>query len=386
LLTLIGAGLYLLTVSPETIPQPFRPTPTPTRTAASYAAEAENYYREGQLDEAIKTYEEAVRRDPTVIENYIPLVRLLVFRSRFNEAMDYADTALFVDPDSAPARAVRAMALDWQSWELSDEGLEEEATDLRIEALNEVNKAIEKDPTSAEAYAYQAEILFDLVNYDEADEAIDNALQLDPESLDAQRVAGYLMEFRGYRQAAIEYYEEAIRLHPKLAMLHQSLARTYISDGEINLAKESLETAIELDPENAEYRYYMGYAHFAIGGIDLAANSFKQAIELRPDYPAAHCQLGLIYYQQRNWEGAIPELEIGVEGYGDLITYRNAFCYYTLGLSYFYLARCEEAYPLFNQVLEAIPDNGPAEEGIRLCEEAEALETDTDTDTDTTSP
>ncbi len=372
LLVLIVAGLYIITVKPETIPQPFQLTPTPTRTPASYAAEAEIHYWEGKLDQAIDVYEEAIRRDPTVVEAYVPLVRLLTFRSRLDEALDYADTALFVDPDHGAARAIRAMLLDWKSTVVADEGLEGEATDLLIEALNEVNKAIEADPSSAEAYAYQAEILFDLGRYDEADEAIDNALLIDSDSLDAQRIAGYLMEFRGYRAQAIEHYKEAIRLHPKLAMLYQALGRTSIGAGEIDLAMDSLETALELEPDNPEYLYWLGYTHFAIGGPDLAADYFKQALEIQPDYSAARCQLGLIYYQRRNWEGAIPELELAVEGYGDLVTYRNAFCYYTLGLAYFYRDRCDEAYPLFDLVLEAIPENGPSEEGIRLCKEAEA--------------
>lgn len=371
LLVLIAAGLYVLTVRPEAIPQPLRATSTPTRTAASFAAEAEEYYRGGKLDEAISAYEEAIRRDPILVENYIPLARLLVFRMRLDEAVDVADTALFVDPEYAPARAVRAMALDWRSSELADQGLDEDAGDTLIEALNEINKAVEQDPASAAAYAYQAEIQFDLGNYEEADEAIENALLLDSDNVDVQRIAGYLMEFRGYREEAIDHYKAAIRLQPKLAMLHNSLGRTYIGAGEIDLAIDSLETASALDPANSEYLYFLGYAYFTIGEREMAADYFSQAIEIKPEYPAAHCQLGLIYYQQRNWEGAIPELELGVEAYGDRITYRNAFCYYTLGLSYFYVARCEEAYPLFDQVLEALPDNVPATEGIRLCRESE---------------
>lgn len=379
LLVLIAAGLYLLTVKPEAIPQPFQPTPTPTRTAVSYVAEAEEHYGEGELDDAISIYEEAIRRDPTVVENYVPLVRLLVFRERYDEALDYADTALFVDPDHAAAHAIRAMALDWKSSELWDAGLDEDASDLLIEALNEINKAVELDPTSAEAYAYQAEILFDLNNYGQADEAIENALLMNSSSVDAQRIAGYLMEFRGYRDEAIDYYQEAIRLHPKLAMLHQMLGRTYIGSGEIDLAIDSLEVASELDPGNPEYLYFLGYAYFTIGERELAADYFKQVLELDVDHSKSHCQLGLIYYQNRNWEGAVPELEMGVEAYGEQVTYRNAFCYYTLGLSYFYLGRCEDAYPLFDQVLEAIPDNAPAAEGIRLCREAEAASPETDT-------
>ncbi len=375
-LVLIAIGLYFLTIRPEDIPQPFQPTPTPTREPASYVVEAEAFYLDGKLDEAIKTYEEAIRRDPTLVENYMPVIRLLVFRQRLDEALDYADTALFVEPDYPGVRAIRAMVLDWKSAELADQGLQEDADDLLIEALNEINKAIEQEPTSAVAFAYQAEIQFDLGNYAEADEAIDTALLMDSDNLDVQRIAGYLMEFRGYREEAIEHYRAAIRLHPMLAMLHQALGRTYIGSGEIDLAIESLETSIELDASNSEYLYFLGYAYFTIGERELAASYFEQAVEIRPEYPAAHCQLGLIYYQQRNWEGAIPELEVGVEGYDGLITYRNAFCYYTLGLSYFYVARCEDAYPLFEEVLEAIPDNGPAQEGIRLCQEAESGDSD----------
>ena len=372
LIILIGIGLYVLTVKPEAIPRPFQPTPTPTRTAANYASEAEDFYREGQLTAAIEAYEQAIRRDPIIIENYIPLVRLLVFQSRFDEARDYADTALFVDPDYAAAHAIRGMTMDWQSSQLADQGREREAAELLREALSEVNKAIETDPTSAEAYAYLAEILFDMGNYTQADEAIDTALLLDAKSLEAQRIAGYLMELRGYREEAIAHYQEAIRLHPKLAMLHFVLGRTYVGTGDVNLAVDSLETTIELDSENPEYLYWLGYTYFTIGERDFAADYFQQALEIKPDLAKAHCQLGLIYYQQRNWEGAIPELEMGVEGYGELLTYRNAFCYYTLGLSYFYVARCQDAYPLFEQVLELIPENAPALEGVRLCKEAEA--------------
>jgi tetratricopeptide (TPR) repeat protein len=383
LLVLIGLGLYVLTIRPETIPQPFQPTPTPTRTAAHYAGEAAGFYQEGKLDLAIQAYEEAVRRDPTVVDYYVALTRLLVFRNRLDEALDYADTALFVSPESALARATRAMAMDWKSSALANDGLQEDAADLLRAALNEANKAVEQAPSLAVAYAYLAEIQFDLGNYQNADEAIRTALLIDDASLDVQRIAGYLSELRGYRAEAVDHYQKAIELHSRLALLHHSLGRTYIGLGDIDAAIDSLETAIALDPANAEYLYWMGYAYFTIGEREFAADYFEQAIEVRPNYPGARCQLGLIYYQQRNWEAAVPELETGVEGYGDRITYRNAFCYYTLGLSYFYLARCEEAYPLFEAVLAVIPDNNPSLEGIRLCKEAGSTSTPVNTPTPT---
>ncbi|MEN8097704.1 MAG: tetratricopeptide repeat protein [Chloroflexota bacterium] len=371
-LLLIVAGLYIIAVRPDSIQKRFQPTPTPTRSAASHIEEAESLLAEGKVTEAIEAYEDARIADPTNLDIYIPLARLLIFSARIDEGMDMAETALLIDPDYAPARAIRAMAMDWKSSELVDEGLDEEGEDLLFEAYAEINRAIDDDPILASSHAFQAEILFDLGNFEQADSAISTALEIDSDNLDALRVAGYMDEFRGYRDSAIEYYLQALEVAPNLPMLHHALGRTYIGAGEVDLARQSLETAIRLDPSNAEYLYFMGYAYLAIGERELATEYFNQALEIRSDYPAAHCRLGLIYYQQRNWEGAVPELELGVEGYGDRVTYGNSFCYYTLGLSYFYLARCEDAYPLFDKVLEVIPDNAPSLDGIKLCREAES--------------
>ena len=45
--------------------------------------------------------------------------------------------------------------------------------------------------------------------------------------------------------------------------------------------------------------------------------------------------------------------------------------FYTLGLAYFYMAECEQSYPLFEAALEIEPEEVNALEGIRLCQEAE---------------
>jgi len=53
LLMLISAGIYVYAlIKQEQIESPFIPTPTPTRAAVSYAAEAEELYLQGKLAEA----------------------------------------------------------------------------------------------------------------------------------------------------------------------------------------------------------------------------------------------------------------------------------------------------------------------------------------------
>lgn len=372
LLGLICAGLYVLTVKPELIPHPFEPTITPTRTSASLATEAEALYQQGKLAEAIDGYQLAVQRDPTQVENYVPLVRLLTYCARVDEALDTANTALFVDPEHAGAHAVRALALDWKGNALADVGLDTAAADVLNEALQETNQALESDPTLADAHAYQAEILFDQAKYDQANQALTQALQLDPNRVDVQRVAGYVAENLGYRQEAITAYQQALRLHPKLALLHQALGRTLIGAGEIERALDCLKRAIELEPENATHRFLLGYAFGAMGEQESAINYYRQALELDPTFARARCQLGVALYLQRDWQAAINELTNGVLAYDQRVTENNAFCYFTLGMSHYYAGNCAMAQPLFEQVLQALPENESALIGIDLCQQADA--------------
>ena len=65
LLMLISAGIYVYAlIQQEQIESPFIPTPTPTRAALSYAAEAEELYLQGKLAEAIVAYEQAIALEP----------------------------------------------------------------------------------------------------------------------------------------------------------------------------------------------------------------------------------------------------------------------------------------------------------------------------------
>ena len=81
LTVLILFGLYVVSQRQDWL-QPFAPTPTPTRTAASYFDEAEVLYRDGKLDEAIVAYRNAYQREPESWIALSRLVRLMIFRNQ----------------------------------------------------------------------------------------------------------------------------------------------------------------------------------------------------------------------------------------------------------------------------------------------------------------
>jgi tetratricopeptide (TPR) repeat protein len=54
------------------------------------------------------------------------------------------------------------------------------------------------------------------------------------------------------------------------------------------------------------------------------------------------------------------------------LDHQSAETYYTLGFVLYYLERCEEAIPFFNQALAIEPESQQGLDGIRMCLEAES--------------
>ena len=82
LILVVAASIFVYYISTYEPPwsQPFEPTATPTRTAQSYIQEAEAYYGQGQLDEAIAAYERAVSINPDDTNAHIRLSQFLILR------------------------------------------------------------------------------------------------------------------------------------------------------------------------------------------------------------------------------------------------------------------------------------------------------------------
>lgn len=296
LLTLISAGIYVYAmIKQEQIESPFVPTPTPTRSALSYAAKAEELYLQGQLAQAIIAYEQAIALDPGDVLLHIPLARLLALEGRPVEAMRLAQQAVEMAPENARAWAVLGMAYDWNG--------------NVPEAIDACKRAIELDPTYAEAYAYLAEAYADAVRWVEATEAAQTALQLDDRSVDAHRNYGYVLEKQGNYWEAVEEYERALSLHPNLAYIHIAAGKNYNALGDFDAATRSFQRAIEIDPTNVEGYYRLGRAYYDIEEYERAETYFKQAVEADPKFGPAFGYLAFTYWRRRNYEDAIENLE-----------------------------------------------------------------------------
>jgi tetratricopeptide (TPR) repeat protein len=296
LLLLIGFSLYLYAlIRREDIEPPFVPTPTPTRSALSYASEADELYQQGKVGRAISVYEQAIALDPDNVLIYIPMVRLLTLERRLDEALALGQTAVKIAPENAQAWTALCMAYDW-SGEVG-------------KAIEAGQRAIELDPRYAEGFAYLAEAYADASRWAEATEAAKTALELDDRSADVYRNYGYVLEVQGNWSGAIEAYKQALERHPNLAYVHIAIGRNYLALGNYEAALEHFLHAVEIDPDQALANDQVGWTYFGLGEYEQAETYLKRATELDPEFGRAFGHLAINYWSRRNYEAAIPNFE-----------------------------------------------------------------------------
>jgi len=300
LLMLISAGVYVYAmIQQEEIESPFVPTPTPTRSALSYVSEAEEWYLQGQLAEAIAAYEQAIALDPDDVLMHIPLARLLALEGETVEAVRRAQQATRMSPENARAWAILGMAYDWNG-------------DIP-EAIDTCKRAIELDPTYAEGHAYLAEAYADAVRWQDAIEAAQTALQLDNRSVDAHRNYGYVLEMQGNYWLAVEEYQRALEIHPNLAHIHITVGRNYRGLGNFEAAVKSFQRAAEINPNNAVAFSELGKTYQETGEFERAETYLKQATEADPQFGPAFGYLAINYWSRRNYESAIENFEPAIK-------------------------------------------------------------------------
>jgi tetratricopeptide (TPR) repeat protein len=359
----------------ETIILP--PTPEPTRSSASYAASAALLERDGELNEAIDAYEQAIKLDGARVEFYLPLVDLLVAVDRPEDALVWAEQAVILAPENSQVWSVLAGAQLALGERLLDTGDPTNADLAFAEAVRAARSSTDLDPSNAEAYAYLAGALSQLgpEQYASAQEAAEIALSLDPENPIVRLNMATILELQGFYPAAIEQYQLAIDQNPNMVELYTGLAYNYYATRDIPTAILTFQDALDVDEANAAVYDGLGWMYFLIGEYPSAEENLVKAVELDPELVRAHAHLGAAFYRNLNYDSAIPELELAVERYGE-ITLANSTYFNMLGLAYYFEGEenCDQAVELFRQVLEVIPDDINAEEGLDLCRAA-AIET-----------
>jgi tetratricopeptide (TPR) repeat protein len=325
--SLILGGIWIYSQMKRGAIEPlFLPTPTPTRTVESYTLEGDALFTAGNLEGAIKAYNEAVKIAPDAA-TLAKLARIQAYSSgmlstdsqrfeRLKEARASIEQALALNPDDVNSIAIHAFVLDWYATNslVSDQERQSTLNDAEREAA----RAYNLDLNNAQALAYYSEILVDQQKWSQAENYIRQAAQLDPNSMDVHRVYGYVWESLGQYRLAIEEYQKAAAITPNLTFLYILIGRNFLSLEVHNRALEYFEKAVNIN-EQIDVQDPVPYIEIAKtytrdGEFFIAALNGEKALSFDPTNPNTYGQLGSIYTKERNYESAKPAFQCAVRG------------------------------------------------------------------------
>lgn len=159
----------------------------------------------------------------------------------------------------------------------------------------------------------------------------------------------------GRHDEAIQAFEAAIALNPNFAEAHNSRAIALATLGRYQDALASLDRAIELSPDYAEGHNNRGIVLQELGQLDAALASFDKAVALKPDNARAHNNRGTILSELRRYADAVScyEKAIAIEP-----SFAGAF--YNHGMALHDLGRFDDALASFDKAIAVRPDYAEA--------------------------
>ena len=200
-------------------------------------------------------------------------------QGEFEKAIEQFNEALRLGCNCAEAYNGRGWAYYSLKWK--------DEQNLQL-AMNDYERAIERDPYFALAFnnrglAHEAQGNFDLAMKD-----YDKATELDP-NLDYpynNRGWVYIKWFQSQR--ALDEFNRAVEINLDYAEAYAGRARAYQLKYDQNSAIADLNKAISLMPDYAYAYSSRGYSYFIKGELEKAVSDYTRAIELDPDDAGAY--------------------------------------------------------------------------------------------------
>jgi serine/threonine protein kinase/tetratricopeptide (TPR) repeat protein len=228
--------------------------------------------------------------------NYLPLAVAM------NEARKAARTALENNNQLGEAHASLAVIKTWLDWDWKGaEKAYRKALELNPscaearhqyshllsrlarhqEAIREMKHALRLEPVSLNINACLGQVLFLARRYDDAIEQLQKTIEMDPEFYDGHSWLGMAFLQKGLSEQALAKFEQGRAFSVIQERMNASIAYTYAVTGQENRARKLL-AALQGDRSGEKTDYYLTAVVYAgLGEVDRAIADLKQAYEER---------------------------------------------------------------------------------------------------------
>ncbi len=287
---------------------------------------AHAYSKTRQYGDAVRCYEEALRRHPVYPAASKELAVALVAEGKMPPAEEVLSRAAAASPDDdqlladlgnlyqrqgrvSDARRIllRTLALNPTLAQAENLlGLLAIRDKDRQDAEKWLRAAIRDNPDLAEAHSNLGNLLSGTGDYEQAAYQFQRAIRADSQYAAAHHGYGLMLELMHSYDQALDQLEQAARLDPGDAQTHGDLADLLAARGQLPEAETQYEMALASAPGAGDLHASLGEVLAAEGKQAEAGQQFAKAIALNPNLYEA--QLGLATVLAREGQTAAARL------------------------------------------------------------------------------
>lgn len=165
------------------------------------------------------------------------------------------------------------------------------------------------ESTQAEDSFRQASTRLEQGNFQGAIQAFNQAIELNPDYMEAYCERGLSYALLGDYQKAIEGFRQAIEIDPNHVDAYARWGTALASVGDLQGAIEKFDEALQLDSNFVDAYYNRGLAYYSLNNFERAVEDFTQVIQRDSTLAQAYGRRGLAYNALSNRSAAISDLQ-----------------------------------------------------------------------------
>lgn len=223
-------------------------------------------------------------------------------------------------------------------------------------AIAEFQQAVDRDPSYALGYVGLADSYLLLEEFagmpttetlPKAQAALQRALQIDPSLAEAHTSRALIYHYQWEWAAAEEAFKKAIALNPKYPTARHWYSIYLRAVGKQADGLREMKLAQELDPLAPNISQNLAIMYLLNNDADSAIREFRKVIDLDPNFAPARANLGHAYIKQKRYEEAVAEFQKSVE-----LSDRASLGLSGLGYAYAVSGKREEALQIVKELEE----------------------------------
>lgn len=150
------------------------------------------------------------------------------------------------------------------------------------EVLDQYQLALQTRSDNVQDQVHLARLYLLERDFAAATEALQQALRLEPENLDALAIRVRLLDSQGQTDGSRAVLADALQRHPDSAFLQYELGQWLLRHQQEEYALLAFSRALELEPDNSDYRYTLAVSLHSLDQLQVAQKQLETLLTRQP--------------------------------------------------------------------------------------------------------